>query len=122
MRRTVLSPLEQSGHRGQELRPGLSVVRIVARPGSPSVPWLGLGTVGLLSQGSTLDVEVRSEELLRQLSHAIKNQLGHPKTQRGFENMTQQVTSCLKLVLYGIRAPIIDPFLAWKQHPYDPLV
>ena len=80
MRRTVLSPLEQSGHRGQELRPGLSVVRIVVRPGA--VPGLGLGTVGLLSQGSTLDVEVRSEELLRQLSYAIKNQLGHPKTQQ----------------------------------------
>ena len=32
-----------------------------------------------------LDVEVRSEELLRQLSYAIKNQLGHPKPPtRGF--------------------------------------
>ena len=27
-----------------------------------------------------LDVEVRSEELLRQLSYAIMNQLGHPKS------------------------------------------
>ena len=33
--------------------------------------------------------------MLRQLSYAIKNQLGHPKP------------ACSSLVLYGIRAPII---------------
>ena len=46
-----------------------------------------------------LDVEVRSEELLRQLSYTIKNQLA-----RGF--------ACPTLVLYGLRAPIIGPFRA----------
>ena len=39
--------------------------------------------------------------LLRQLSYAIKNQLKAPK-------------GTLSLVLYGIRAPIVDPFSAWK--------
>ena len=34
--------------------------------------------------------------------YAIKNQLGHPKTQR--------IISCPMQVLYGVRAPIIGPF------------
>ena len=38
-----------------------------------------------LSRVLHLDVEVRSEELLHQISYAIKNQLGHPKPPtRGF--------------------------------------
>ena len=45
--------------------------------------------------------------MLRQLSYAIKNQLGHPKP-------PTRVFACPTLVLYGIRAPIIGPFSAWK--------
>ena len=56
-----------------------------------------------------LDVEDCSEELLRQQSYAIKNQLGHPKPPiRGY-------FACSSLVLYGIRVPIIGPFHAWKS-------
>ena len=46
-----------------------------------------------------LDVEEWSEELLRQLSYAIKNQLEHPKP-------PTRVFACPTLVLYGIRAPM----------------
>ena len=66
--------------------------------------WCQLGD-WLCTQGSRvlhLGVEVRSEELLRQLSYDIKSQLGHPKP--------------AMLVLYDIRAPIIGPFRAWKPH------
>ena len=49
-------------------------------------------------------VEDCSEELLRQQSSDIKNQLGHSKPP----------IRCSSLVLYGIRAPIIGPFRAWK--------
>ena len=42
-----------------------------------------------------------------QLSYAIKNQLEHPKPLGGY-------FACFLLVLYGIRAPIIGPFRAWK--------
>ena len=48
-------------------------------------------------------VEDCSEELLRQQSSDIQNQLGHSKPPR-----------CSSLVLYGIRAPIIGPFRALK--------
>ena len=41
--------------------------------------------------------------LLRQLSYAIKKQLGQRPNR-----------SCSSLVLYGIRAPILRPFSAWK--------
>ena len=50
-----------------------------------------------------LDVEDQVEELLRQLSYAMKNQL---VLVGGF--------GCDELVLYGIRAPIIGPFREWK--------
>ena len=55
--------------------------------------------------------------LLRQLSYAIKNQLKAPKAPIG--GLWDEIPplggiSCLSLVLYGIRAPIIDPFRAWK--------
>ena len=33
---------------------------------------------------STAEVEDSSEEFLRQLSYAMKNQLGHPKSQQAF--------------------------------------
>ena len=46
--------------------------------------------------------------LLRQLSYAIKNQLGHPKP-------PTRVFACPTLVLYGIRAPLIDPFRAFGR-------
>ena len=65
-----------------------------------------------------LDVEDCSEELLRQQSYAIKNQLGHPKPPtRGFGTQNTPIGgyfACPSLVLYGIRAPIIGPFRAWK--------
>ena len=53
----------------------------------------------------------------RQLSYAIKNQLKAPKAPIG--GLWDEIPplggiSCLSLVLYGIRAPIIDPFRAWK--------
>ena len=49
-----------------------------------------------------LDVEDISEELLRQLSYEIKNQLKVSKI------------VCLSLVLYSIKAPMMGPFRAWK--------
>ena len=64
-----------------------------------------------------LDVEDCSEELLRQKSYAIKNQLGHPKPPtRSFETQNIPVGryfACPSLVLYGIRAAITGPFRAW---------
>ena len=55
-----------------------------------------------------LDVEVRSEELLRQLSYATKNQLGHPKPPKLWTEIPRLGgISCPTLVLFGIRAPII---------------
>ena len=59
-----------------------------------------LGESDPKAEFSTADVEGRSEEI----PYAIKNQLGHPKTQR--------VISCPPLVLYGIGTPILDPFHA----------
>ena len=54
-----------------------------------------------------LDVEECSEELLRQQSYAIKNQLGHPKPPtRGFGTQNTPIGgyfACSSLVLYGIR-------------------
>ena len=65
-----------------------------------------------------LDVEDCSEELVRQQSYAIKNQFGHPKPPtRGFGTQNSPIVkyfTCSSLILYGIRAPIIGPFRAWK--------
>ena len=55
---------------------------------------------------------------LRQQSYAIKNQLWHPKPPtRGFGTQNTPIGcyfACSTLVLYGIRAPKIGPFRAWK--------
>ena len=59
-----------------------------------------------------LDVEERSEELLRQLSYAIKNQLVASKAPHYF--------ACSSLALYGIRAPILGPFRTWKPTVFMP--
>ena len=54
-----------------------------------------------------LDVEGTSEELLRQLSYAIKNQLVASKAPRGgFGTQTTPIGeyfACSSLVLYGIK-------------------
>ena len=64
---------------------------------------------------STSMLRNKSEELLRQLSNATKNQLGHPKSPtRGIGAKYPGGISCPTLVLYGTRAPIIDSFRAWK--------
>ena len=60
------------------------------------------GDYGVQAGFFTAEVEDSSEELLRQLSDAIKNQ------------MTQMFISCSTLDLYGMRALIIGPLLAWK--------
>ena len=63
-----------------------------------------------------LDVEDFPEELLRQQSYAMKNQLGHPKPPtRGFGTQNTPIggyLACSSLVLYAIRAPIKGP--AWS--------
>ena len=65
------------------------------------LPWSEI--LILLTRLAHLDVEDCSEDLLRQQSCAIKNQLGQSKP----------------LVLYGVRAPIIGPFRAWNaNYPY----
>ena len=56
-----------------------------------------------------LDVEDCSEELIRQQSYVIKNQLGHPKPpNRGFGTQNTPIGgyfTCCLLVLYGIIGP-----------------
>ena len=52
----------------------------------------------------------------RQLSYAIKNQLVASKASKVLERKIPLggYFACCSLVLYGIRAPIIGPFCAWK--------
>ena len=79
------------GHHLQLLR--LEDSLLAGVPPDPVAGAVVHGVEQALLQCSPLQVEVRSEELLRQLSNAIKNQLG------------QQVISYPKLVHYDTMAP-----------------
>ena len=54
---------------------------------------------------------------------ALPALLCHKEPAPGKANQATRGICCLSLVLYGIRAPIIDPFCAWKppsRHPKYP--